>query len=71
MNDKRHKEFRVLTLKNGKPDKKELTERGHVMITDRDREVNNGYVKSRRMWYELDEPVKKTGRPKKQETKTE
>ncbi|MFW6326740.1 MAG: hypothetical protein ACOC2F_00350 [Bacteroidota bacterium] len=49
------------------PDSKELTERGHVVITDRERETANKYVKSTKLWYELDEEEKKPGRPKKEE----
>jgi len=48
------------------PDSKELTERGHVVITDRERETANRYVRSTKLWYELDEE-KKQGRPKKEE----
>ena len=48
------------------PESKELTERGHVVITDRERETANRYVRSTKLWYELDEE-KKQGRPKKEE----
>ena len=67
MKDKKHKEFLVRSFKNGKPNKMEQTDRGTVMISDRDREVNNSHVKSTKLWYE-EVPEKKPGRPAKEET---
>jgi len=70
MQSKKHKEFQVRSFKKQNkqlvPDSKELTERGHVVITDRERETANRYVRSTKLWYELDEE-KKQGRPKKEE----
>jgi hypothetical protein len=71
--DKKHKEFKV-TLKykivkdnrvlvfdgKGFPeiDKKEPTSRGHVMISERDAEVNNRQTRFNFLHYELAEEIK-------------
>lgn len=52
----------------------EQTDRGHVMITDLDREVNNSHVKTTKLWYEevpeeKKEEEKKPGRPKSETKK--
>ena len=52
---KKYLEYKVLELKNGKPVKKELTEKGFAMISDKDADTLNGMVASRKLWYELEE----------------
>lgn len=71
--DKKYNEFKV-TFKIEKGEvvilKKELTERGHVMISERDAEINNLQTRYNGLHYELSEEqpeqpeVKKTGRKK-------
>ena len=72
--DKKYNEFRVTgKVVGGKFQitKKEPTERGKVMISKRDAEVNNLQTRFTLMHYELAEDeaveVKKPGRPKKTE----
>ena len=53
---KKYNEFRVTgRVMNGKfrIDKKEQTERGHVMISDRDAEINNAQTRFNFLHYEL------------------
>jgi hypothetical protein len=62
--DKKYNEFRVVgRVEKGKFHiiKKESTEREHVMISDRDAEINNMQTRSTGLHYELAE-VKKPGR---------
>jgi len=70
MKSKKYNEFNVLAGKlvkgEYKIEKKELTDRGHVMITDRDAEINNAQSQFTKLYYELAE-VKTIGRPKKEE----
>ena len=68
-------EFKV-TLLNGEIETKEQTERGTVRISQETADINNYYVNSKLLYYELaevqpeikpkEEPKKKAGRPKKQ-----
>jgi hypothetical protein len=54
--DKRYNEFKVTGyVKNGvfKIDKKEPTERGYVMISERDADVNNRQTRFTFLHYEL------------------
>ena len=65
----KYNEFQVKgQMKNGKFEisKKELTERGHVMISERDAEINNLQTRFNGLYYELAEQ-KKAGRPAKKE----
>lgn len=64
LQDKKYDEFRVV-LNGGKIVKKELTDRGHVMITDRDAEINNANVKFTKLFYELAEVPKSEKEDKK------
>lgn len=65
MMDKKYKEFKVRGHVDNKGnfiiDKKEPTERGHVMISDRDAQTNNAQTRFNYLYYELAE-VKKPGR---------
>jgi hypothetical protein len=68
LKDEKYNEFRVSgRMVRGKfvIDKKELTERGHVMITAKDAEINNLQTKFNFLHYEKAE-VKKAGRPVKE-----
>ncbi len=52
-------EFKVISFKkDGTPDKKEPTERDHVVITERDAHINNQMAVNTKLWYEL-APVEK------------
>ena len=65
--DKRYNEFKVTgRLVKGKFEitKKEATERGHVMISERDAEINNLQTRFNRFHYELAEEVKSDERLK-------
>lgn len=59
--DKKFNEFKVtgrIVNKVFKIDKKEPTERGHVMISDRDADTNNRQTRFNFLHYELAEEVK-------------
>ena len=67
---RKEKKKSVLLYKDGLPvpDKMELTERGHVMITEKDASWNNSICEDTKLWYELSEeqPKKKKNTEKKE-----
>jgi hypothetical protein len=68
MNDEKYNEFKVsghidMRTKKFIIDRKEPTERGHVMITARDADNNNAQTRFNFLHYEkVKEPVKKTAK---------
>jgi len=59
--DKRHNEFKVTgKIVKGKfvIDRKEKTERGHVVISERDADTNNRQTRFTKLYYELAEEPK-------------
>lgn len=68
MQDKRHLEYKVtLHPKTKKIVKKELTDRGHVMISEKDAKTNNDQMIFTFLYYELESSEK----AKSQMNKTE
>ena len=73
MQDKKHLEFKVTEWKFDKGEfvilRKEPTQRGAVMITERDAMVNNAQTQFTKLWYETvkeeTDETKKVGRPAK------
>lgn len=51
---KRYKEYRVLSLSNGKIKDKVLSDRGSVSIYEHEAEMQNLHFKTNKFWYELD-----------------
>ena len=66
--DKKFNEFKVtgrIVKGKFKIDRKEPTERGYVMISERDAKTNNLQTRFNKLHYELAE-IKKMGRPVKE-----
>ena len=71
MQDKKHLEYKVTEWDSPKKNRivaKQLTKRGHVMISERDAKTNNLQTQATGLFYELAEKEeKKSGRPAKTE----
>jgi hypothetical protein len=66
---KKYLEFKVLKFdKDGKPEKKEATAKGSVMISDKDADVLNRMAVNTKICYEL-APEPKQAKPPKDEPK--
>ena len=71
MQDKKYLEYKVTDWKIEKGEfkiiRKDPTKRGHVMISERDAEINNLQTRFNKFHYELDKPVKKVKEEKPKE----
>jgi hypothetical protein len=70
LQDQKYLEYRVTLDKKGEIIKKELTDRGHVVISERDAMFNNrpGKMNGTKLYYELAEKPKSKQEEKKGES---